>query len=71
MNKYEVGETVTANITAQGMTEGQSYTVVKTIEDLTGWGTYRTYILADENGTTLQIQNGHIILCNATCGCSK
>lgn len=71
MNKYEIGETVTANVTAQGMTLGESYTVANVIEDLTGWGTYRTYILETATGSKLTIQNGHIILCNATCGCHK
>ncbi len=76
MNVYTEGEIVTANVTAQGMTEGAKYRVIKSIEDLTGWGTYRTYVLAPADGDIytgelLQIQNGHIILCNSTCGCKK
>jgi hypothetical protein len=63
MNIFHIGQTVKANMTAQGMTEGSEYvvTVVSSLPDI-GWGIFYTYEITDVAGETLFIRNGHIIL---------
>ena len=55
MHAFEKGQQVTANVTAQGMTEGNTYTITDVISR--GWGIV-TYVLDDQ----LAIGNGHLLL---------
>jgi len=71
MNVFQVGETVIANMTAQGMTEGEKYTVIGVSSFPTSMGVfydYKIYSLS-ERKKSLDIRNGHIILCKANCKC--
>jgi hypothetical protein len=66
MKTFALSETVVANMTAQGIVEGTSYTVIKVVAlELTA-GTYFDYVLEDANGVALPVRNGHIILDHAT-----
>jgi hypothetical protein len=58
---FETGNVVRANLTAQGMTQGNTYIVLEVLTQETPFGTFVTYII--ENGTeTLRIGNGHMLL---------
>jgi hypothetical protein len=66
MTAFNEGQTVTANVTAQGMTKGNEYKIVKIIKQEMMWGTFVQYILAGNaqecKDGLLQISNGHILL---------
>jgi hypothetical protein len=61
MYAFQEGNTVRANVTEQGMTTGNLYTVMNIRSKETPWGTLVLYIIADEN-ETLSIGNGHMLL---------
>lgn len=71
MNTYQIGETVIANMTAQGMTEGNKYTVIGVKPFDTSMGTFYDYTIYNlgRKEEPLQIRNGHVILCKANCKC--
>ena len=66
MTYFNEGQTVVANTTAQGMTKGNEYKIVKIIKQEAMWGTYVQYILAGNSQECkdglLQISNGHLLL---------
>lgn len=55
---FHRSQKVTAKMTAQGMTEGQTYEVTQVLVNPMPWGTFVTY----ELDGTLYIRNGHILL---------
>jgi hypothetical protein len=50
-----------ATMTAQGVTEGQTYTIIKANIKEVGSGVHCAAWVRDENGGALQIENAHII----------
>jgi hypothetical protein len=62
MKAFELGDKVTANMTAQGMTEGEEYTVAEVLKFDLASGVYFNYVLEDAEGEWLHIRNGHILL---------
>ena len=64
MFTFEIGNKVTANVTAQGMTAGNTYKVVTVDSEYLPFGTFVTYGITD--GTQkLTIGNGHMLLTKA------
>jgi hypothetical protein len=61
MKTFAVGETITANMTAQGMLEGYDYTVVTVIDKTTAAGVFFDYEIQAPAGKILYIVNGHIL----------
>jgi hypothetical protein len=59
--KFEINDTVKAEITAQGMIAGNLYTVTKQISDHTPFGTFVNYQITD-GVKVLNIGNGHLLL---------
>jgi len=59
--KFEINDTVKAEISAQGMIAGNLYTVVKAVADYTPFGTFTTYVITD-GVKVLNIGNGHLLL---------
>ena len=58
---FETGNVVRANVTAQGMTAGNTYTVTKLHSEFLPFGNFVTYVITD--GTKkLTIGNGHLLL---------
>lgn len=67
--RFQIGQIVTANTNAQGLTKGNNYKIVDLIQQHATWGTYVQYFLAGnseecKNGL-LVISNGHLILSEA------
>lgn len=61
MFSLQIGNTVKANVTAQGMTAGNTYTVTKLHSEFLPFGNFVTYVITD--GTKeLTIGNGHLLL---------
>jgi hypothetical protein len=61
MPTFEIGNTVKANITAQGLTAGNTYKVTNVRSEYLPFGNFVTYIVSD--GTKpLTIGNGHMLL---------
>ena len=58
---FETGNVVRANISAQGMTAGETYIVLDVLTQETPFGGFATYILADRN-KELRVGNGHMLL---------
>jgi len=50
-----------AQITGQGVTEGQTYTIVKANIKEVGSGVYCAALVRDKNGVALRIENAHIM----------
>lgn len=51
-----------AQITGQGVIEGQTYTIVKAnIKDVDGWGVESAAWVRLENGSAVTVKNAHII----------
>lgn len=60
---FQIGQLVIANITAQGMIKGQTYTVCSIMTEPTIFGTvYAEYGIESEAGELFQIRNGHLLL---------
>jgi hypothetical protein len=56
-------ETVTAQLTAFGVVEGQSYTLRKlTLEPVEGFGVRSVALVQDEDGYLYKVPNAHIVL---------
>ena len=61
MKTFAVGETIVANMTAQGMREGTEYTVVTVIDVTTAAGVFFDYEIQTPASKILHIVNGHIL----------
>ena len=62
---HRPGDTVISNVDAQGLTKGQSYVICDLTAEVTPFGTFISYYLADkftEQGPWLVIGNGHLVL---------
>ena len=59
--KFEINDTVKAEITVHGIVAGNLYTVVKTVADYTPFGTFTTYVITD-GVKVLTVHNGHLLL---------
>ncbi len=59
---FETGQRVRAKVSAQGMHEDETYTVVDVERNDTPFGTFVTYMLTDEVGNRLAVTNGHLLL---------
>jgi hypothetical protein len=68
MQAFDIGEVVTANMTAQGMTEGNAYKVIEALKFELASGIYFNYVLGGRDGIQLFIRNGHILLDPAEAG---
>jgi hypothetical protein len=63
---HKIGIKVTSKVNAQGMTEGESYTVVDSTQTAEFFGgIYITYTLQADNGELLNVGNGHLVLQSA------
>jgi hypothetical protein len=58
---FKTGNVVRANLTAQGMTQGNTYIVLEVLTQETPFGGFTTYIIADGN-KELRVGNGHMLL---------
>ena len=60
---HKIGTKVISKVNAQGMTEGESYTVVDRTQSAEFFGgIYITYTLQADNGDLLTVGNGHLVL---------
>jgi len=61
MTAFQIGDTVIAHTTAQGMTAGNTYTVSNVRSEYLSFGTFVTYVLTD-GAKNLMIGNAHFLL---------
>jgi hypothetical protein len=59
--KFQINDTVKAELSAQGMTAGNLYTVTNVVSDYTPFGTFVNYKITD-GVKVLNIGNGHLLL---------
>lgn len=62
MARFTQGQKVEANTTCQNMTQGEQFTVVDVHVLSTPFGDFVTYGLQRNNGETLSVGNGHLLL---------
>lgn len=60
--RWNKGDRVKSNVTAQGLKKGEEYTVVDMDEMRTPFGTFVTYHVTDKNGKKIAVGNGHLVL---------
>lgn len=60
MTAFRVGDLVAGDV--QGLQAGVVYTVEEVIEQHLPFGTFVTYVVADDNGGRFPIANGHLVL---------
>lgn len=65
---HRLGDEVIANVNAQGLRKGQTYVICDLIADITPFGTFITYYVANEytDEGLLAIGNGHLVLSKVT-----
>lgn len=63
---FQIGQTIKARITAQGLHAGECYRVASVHQRPTPFGTFVAYVVAslraDQPGFEWEIVNGHMIL---------
>jgi hypothetical protein len=62
--KFQIGDKVVAETTAQGMTVGSTYKVINMKFEYTAFGTFVVYMITD-GVKDLTIGNGHMLLSKA------
>jgi len=69
MTTFSKGQLVKANVTAQGMTKGNTYKIVEIIQRDLMWGSIVTYLIAGNSEECkdglLHVGNGHLLLSEA------
>lgn len=61
--KFENGTQVVSNVSAQGMSMGERFTVASSHVRQTPFGAFVTYTLVSTNdGRTVTVGNGHLLL---------
>jgi hypothetical protein len=68
MTAFNVGSRVVSRINEQNLTKGQEYTVEDVISNHQPFGTFVTYVLADDAGDRFAVGNGHLVLGRAEGG---
>lgn len=66
---HRLGDEVIASVDAQGLTKGETYVICDLTAEITPFGTFITYYVADEykeQGPWLAIGNGHLVLSKVT-----
>jgi hypothetical protein len=61
MGNFQIGNTVKANLDAQGMIKDRFYTVANVRVEYTPFGSFATYVITD-GVKNLTIGNGHLLL---------
>jgi hypothetical protein len=59
---FHTGQIVKSRVDAQGLRKGAAYVVTKVLEEHYPFGTFVTYLVADDNSDTYAVGNGHLVL---------
>ncbi len=61
MSAFAIGDRVVARFSTQGLRAGVTYRVADAHRQVLPFGTFVTYLLADDDGTTFYVANLHCI----------